>query len=266
MNAAIEKITGDLYSDCFRVFDRAQWEAQGRLLADQLGLKEELVREKKVLDGGCGHGALVRQLANMGAAEVFGVDLKPTPPRGIFEDLTTVRFVQDSLMKLPFENATFDLVVSSGVLHHTTNPSQGFREMVRVLKPGGRLVLGVYGKYGLFPWILWCARLFTVKAPVIPYRFIRWLTDDIFKLDPIWRYQILDYLYVPILRRYTPNQVMDLFYRNDLQNPKRISNIDNDKATHYTNSRTSYSYDYRRLSSRLLFGHGFIVVAGEKPR
>lgn len=259
----IEKNTGDLYSDCFRLFNGDQWLAQGELLADQLGLTADQVRGKKCLDGGCGHGALVYQLHALGASEAVGIDLKPTPPQDFFKDIPTARFVQASLMQAPFADQTFDVVVSSGVLHHTINPEKGFSELARVLKPGGEFILGLYGKHGIFSYCLWIARIFTVKLPIIPKALVTKVIDWL-KLNPIWRYQVLDYLYVPILRRYSPNEVRAMFAKYGINNPHRVSNITQDKAKKYVSRNTSYSYDYRALSSRLLFGHGFIVIKGTK--
>lgn len=263
MNEVIEKETGDLYSDCFRVLGKNQWLAQGKLLVDQLGLSMESVRGKRCLDGGCGHGALCYELSQLGAAEVTGVDLKPTPNEGGFEGVKNVKFAQGSLMSLPFSENSFDLVVSSGVLHHTANPEKGFSEMARVLKPGGKIILGVYGKHGLFPYVLSVMRVFTVKLPIIRKNWVSRLVNWL-KIDPIWRYQVLDYLYVPILRRYSPTEVSELFVKHGIKKPERISNITAIKAKDYVSKNTSYSYDHRQLSSRLLFGHGFIVMAGIK--
>jgi hypothetical protein len=70
---------------------------------------------------------------------------------------------------------------------------------------------------------------------------------------------------VPILRRYTPNQVKKRFFvKNGISNPIRISNITSEKGKKFTQLQTSYSYDYRTFKSRILFGHGFIVVEGIK--
>lgn len=263
MNEIIEKETGDLYSDCFRVLDKEQWLAQGKLLADQLGLSNELVHGKRCLDGGCGHGALCYELCRLGAAEVTGVDLKPTPHEEGFVGVENIKFVQGSLMNLPFPENSFDLVVSSGVLHHTTNPDLGFSEMARVLKIGGTMILGVYGKHGLFPYVLSVARIFTIKLSIIQKKWVSKLLSWL-KVNPIWRYQVLDYLYVPILRRYSPTGVKGLFIKYGVKNPERISNITVAKAKNYVSKNTSYSYDHRQLSSHLLFGHGFIVVGGIK--
>lgn len=259
----IENKTGELYNSCFNVLNESQWLCQGELLAEQLGLDENIVKDKVCLDGGCGHGALCYFVSKLGAKKVIGVDLEPTPYEGKFID-GKVEFVKTSLMNLPFESNSFDVVFSSGVLHHTINPEKGAAELARILKPGGKLIIGVYGKYGLFPWLLWLARILTVKIPVIPYKFIDNLTIK-FKLDPIWRYQVLDYLYVPILRRYTPKQVKEKFFlANNISNPVRVSNITVEKGKKFTNQNTSYSYDYRTLKSRILFGHGFIVIEGIK--
>jgi len=260
----IEKNTGNLYSDCFRLFNREQWLAQGELLADQLGLDRAQVHGKICLDGGSGHGALCYQLYLLDAQKVVGIDLKPAPPQDIFKDIPNVAFVEASLMQAPFPDQSFDLVVSSGVLHHTLNPDNGFSELTRVLKSGGDFILGVYGKHGLFSYCLWVARLFTVKLPLVPQALVTKIVDW-FKLNPIWRYQVLDYLYVPILHRYSPREVKAMFLKNGLTNPHRISSIDYQKGKKYTSQNTSYSYDHRRLLSRLLFGYGFIVIKGHKP-
>lgn len=262
-NQEIERNTGDLYSDCFKVFDREQWRMQGKLLADQLGLNREKVQNKKCLDGGCGHGALCYELNQLGASEVIGVDLKPTPKEEEFKDLAKVKFVPGSLLNLPFADDFFDLAVSSGVLHHTVDPEKGFSEMARVLRPGGKMILGVYGKHGLFPYILTILRIFTVKIPIVPKTWISKLIDWL-KLNPIWRYQVLDYLYVPILRRYNPEEVKKLFLKYKVKYPQRISNITPEKAKEYISKKASYSYDHRKLSSKLLFGYGFIVIEGIK--
>lgn len=260
----IENITGNLYSDCFKVLHNDQWIAQGELLADQLGLDESIVKGKKCFDGGCGHGALEYRLAKLNAVDVTGFDLHPEIEEGRFMDLPHVHFVQGSLLEIPLPDNSFDLVVSSGVIHHTVDPEKSFSEMARILKPGGLLVLGVYGKHGLFPWCLQLARLFTIRIPIIRESFIRKVCDWI-GLNPIWRYQVLDYLYVPILRRFTPKQVKEKFFvKNDLKNPTRISNLTVNKAKDYIKRNASYTYDYRKLKSRILFGHGFIVVSGEK--
>lgn len=263
-NNITEQKTGDLYSNCFQKLEKNQWLYQGKLLADQLGLNHEAVSGKACLDGGCGHGSLVVRLAELGAAKVVGVDLAPTPPADALANLNNIEFIKTSLLSLPFPDNSFDLVVSSGVLHHTVDPEKCFKEMARVLKPGGIFILGVYGKYGLFPWLLWLARIFTVKLPLAPKRLTDWLIK-LFKLNPIWRYQVLDYLYVPILKRYTVKKVINGFFmENNFTDVCRVSNITTEKAKNYNNNMTSYSYDHRKLINRILFGYGFIVVRGKK--
>jgi len=260
---SIEQNTGKLYQSCFEIFDDEQWLHQGELLAEQLGLNRQQVADKVCFDGGCGHGALVYQLAQLGAQQVVGLDLEPTIKAEKFNNLN-VEFIKGSLLEIPFPDDHFDLVVSSGVVHHTVDPEKAFSELVRILKPGGKIVLGVYGKHGLFPWILWCARLVTVKVPLIRQPLMDRLIS-IFGFDPIIRYQILDYLYVPLLKRYSPRQLLkEYFHKNGLRDAHRIANITPEKGRKFTSQRTSYSYDYRTFKSRLLFGHGFIVIEATK--
>lgn len=264
---AIERETADLYSDCFdrlNKWDDATWYKQGEMLFENLGLTEEKVKDKICMDGGCGHGTLSYQLLKHGAREVHGVDLHNTLKTGAFDTFNNMHHVQASLLNMPLPDNKFDLVVSNGVLHHTADPAQCFREFTRVLKPGGRLVLGVYGKHGLFPYVLSLCRIFTVKLPIIPKGFAKKVID-LFKLNPMTRYQLLDYLYVPCLNRYTPKQVInDFFLKNGLKNPVRVYGLTPERGKMYRDHHTVYTYDPRTLSAKILFGVGFIVVEGYK--
>jgi ubiquinone/menaquinone biosynthesis C-methylase UbiE len=51
-----------------------------------------------------------------------------------------------SVLDLPYDNNTFDIAYCIGVLHATPDPLQGFRELIRVLKPGGVLNIMLYGR------------------------------------------------------------------------------------------------------------------------
>jgi 2-polyprenyl-3-methyl-5-hydroxy-6-metoxy-1,4-benzoquinol methylase len=105
----------------------------------------EDIAGRDVLDVGCGFGGFALFMLASGAGSVVGIE--PTD-----RDLLTVRrhfddgrvsFHVASAHKLPFDEASFDTVVMWEVLEHIpagTEP-QAFREIARVLRPGGRLYL-----------------------------------------------------------------------------------------------------------------------------
>lgn len=62
------------------------------------------------------------------------------------------RFIEGRIERLPFPDASFDLVAAVTVLCFVANGAAAVREMARVLRPGGRLVLGELGR-----WNLWAA-------------------------------------------------------------------------------------------------------------
>ncbi len=57
--------------------------------------------------------------------------------------------------ELPFDDDTFDLVYSWGVLHHTPDTPKAFGEIYRVLRPGGIARVMIYHKYSLVGYMLW---------------------------------------------------------------------------------------------------------------
>ena len=61
-----------------------------------------------------------------------------------------LRTFAGDLTSLPFSDGSFDLVFSQGVLEHFSNPAPAMREQVRVLRPGGALVVDVPQKYNVY--------------------------------------------------------------------------------------------------------------------
>ena len=101
----------------------------------------------RVLDVGCGNGYVLSRYARHGA-EVFGVDLTRTA-----RELTARRFELEGRTcalhetdgdSLPFDDQSFDIVCSMGVLHHVEDPTPMVQEIFRVLRPGGRLIMMLY--------------------------------------------------------------------------------------------------------------------------
>lgn len=108
---------------------------------------------KKVLEVGFGMGTDLFQFASSGSI-VSGIDLSPRHLEiakkrfalyGIRADLRLA-----DTEDLPFEDATFDVVYTFGVLHHTPDTPKAVDEIHRVLKPGGRAIIGVYHRYSAF--------------------------------------------------------------------------------------------------------------------
>lgn len=98
-----------------------------------------------VLDVGCGTGSQALQLAYCYPdAEIHGVDFS----EGMVEEArrkkppgSKVSFSAAAVEDLPFNDCRFDLVFSTLSFHHWADRQQGIRECVRVLRPGGRLVI-----------------------------------------------------------------------------------------------------------------------------
>lgn len=264
--AVVEKETGDLYSDCFAQLnnDDSHWFPHSRLLAQQLGITADSVRGKTCLDGGCGPGTLTYRLLEFGASHVTAVDLHPTPKARVFEKYQgKVDFVTASLLELPFEKERFDVVASTGVLQHTADPERALAELIRVLKKGSTLYLGVYGKHGLFSWVLSAMRVFTVHMPIIPKGIVDSLIS-FFGFGPLVRYQILDYLYVPNIYRSSPKMLETWMKKYGMKNVRRVYAVSEGEASDFRTKGTVYTYDPRTLKNRILFGYGFINMQAEK--
>lgn len=106
-----------------------------------------------LLDVGTGDGAYAIQAAGRGA-QVTGVDLEPAMLRAAEQRAAErgleIRFLPGRVEALPFDDATFDVVLAVTVLCFVADASAAFGEMARVLRPGGRLVIGDLGRHNLW--------------------------------------------------------------------------------------------------------------------
>lgn len=137
----------------------------------------------ELLEVGCGAGDYSLHLASLGA-RVIGTDFS-TKAIEIAESkrdsqASAARYQVADAQALPFQDHSFDLVLSCECLEHVPNPSKALAEMYRVLRPGGRLILTTenYSNGMLIYWMMaWMQRKpFNSGAGVQPidHFFLYW--------------------------------------------------------------------------------------------
>jgi SAM-dependent methyltransferase len=110
-------------------------------------------RGREVLEIGLGQGADAEQIIRRGARWT-GLDLTPESVDRVrtrleLRGLPYERIVCGTALDLPFEDQSFDLIFSHGVLHHIPDIHRAQAELARVLRPGGEAVIMLYAKYSL---------------------------------------------------------------------------------------------------------------------
>jgi SAM-dependent methyltransferase len=208
--------TGRLFGDLWHRYDDELFEESVALFARRFeanGFDTTWFRGKRCLDAGCGGGRYSIAMARLGAEQVIGCDVSS---EGILDcrrrarEIPTVSFEEASVLNLPFADQSFDFVCSSGVLHHTPDPARGLREITRVLRPGGRVFLLLYGARGLrWPTIM----AVRPHAQALGYAAVDQATREA-GLPANKQRTFLDDLFVPLIAFYEWQEVQQMLADN----------------------------------------------------
>jgi SAM-dependent methyltransferase len=152
MPSLIEKLDKALYAQYGKNWDDVLFRSR---------IIPHVTAEKVVLDLGAGAG-IVGEINFRGSAKrICGVDLDPRVISNPKLDEGRVGNVED----IPYGDAIFDLVFANNVLEHLGNPTAVFREVFRVLKPGGLFLFKTPNKLHYVPLI----------ANATPHVFHQWV-------------------------------------------------------------------------------------------
>jgi len=118
-------------------------------------LDEAIPPGARVLELGCGTGQMSLFLATVDRM-VIGADLARPSLELAAEaarrfGVEGVLFVETDLRRPGLQPEAFDVVVCTGVLHHTPDPRAAFSAVARLVKPGGYVVLGLYNAFARLP-------------------------------------------------------------------------------------------------------------------
>jgi SAM-dependent methyltransferase len=129
-----------VYRQLFELEDDHWWFRGRRAVIHAMLSRISLPSEPRILDAGCGTGRNLTEYARLGRTE--GID--PSPEAVAFcrrRGLDGVR--QSGVERLPYDDERFDLVTATDVLEHIPDDAGAARELRRVAKPGGRLLVTV---------------------------------------------------------------------------------------------------------------------------
>ncbi len=152
---------------------------------------------KSILECGCGAGRFTEVLLDTGAF-VTSVDLSNAVDANArqFPISRQHRVAQADIMKLPFADQTFDVVLCLGVIQHTPSPEETIRQLFRFVKAGGSLVIDHYA-------LTW--RRFSNIAPLVRQVLIRLPADRALKVT-----NTLVDAFLPWHKRFANNRFLNM--------------------------------------------------------
>ncbi|CAN5713594.1 hypothetical protein BH10BDE1_BH10BDE1_03500 [soil metagenome] len=168
VNNAIYELYGDRWytaDDDPVALLRAESRAKTPWILNQIRKFKSVDSSTTVLDVGCGAGFLSNELAKNNLS-VTGVDLSPESLKvaEAHDETKSVRYHTADAAKLPFGDASFDVVTALDFLEHVENPAEIIKEFSRVLKPGGLFIFHTFNRN-------WLAYLVVIK-------FVEWFVRN----------------------------------------------------------------------------------------
>ena len=186
--------------------------SSGKALVSFFRERVGAIGNKRILDVGFGSGGIAIAF-NRAGAEMYGVDVDPElqdiAERNIAANNAKAEFKIYNGVDLPFSDNYFDYVTSFSVLEHVSFPDKLLNEVLRVLKPKGRILLTLPNKY--YPKETHTLTYFVSYMP-------RRLTDlylKILKRSPLKHDNLHFYSYFDVLKMLKKtNYRYELLYKN----------------------------------------------------
>ena len=234
-------------------------------------LDQAVAGDARVVEIGCGTGQMSLYLARADRV-VLGVDLtRAALQLGAAAaqryGVGNIAFVESDLRRPGLRRAAFDVVYSSGVLHHTPDPRAAFASIAALAKPGGMIVLGLYNSYARVP-----LRLRRVVAKASRYRWI--------PFDPVLRDRrteperreawLQDQYQHPEEHRHTLREVQRWFASNEIDYvrtyPSTVFGEDSSGLFETASDNWSAEALFAQMSWAWTLGHegGLFVVVGRR--
>jgi len=152
-----EEMGKDLGDDCFyekNPFGLRDWsnpqEVEAGVEVDFKRFVADAPKDARIADVGAGTGRISNYLGMQGFTHVFSIDYSLNSLKMIQEHSPNT-CVWGNNLHLPLADGVFDIVISTGVIHHTPDPEKAFAECARILKPGGRFYFktrNIHSPYG----------------------------------------------------------------------------------------------------------------------
>ncbi len=177
--------TGQRFGIAWKEFPRLAASYRDQFYDWMYPVDAAFVKDKIVLEAGCGKGRHAQLIAEAGAAQIFAIDI------GEAVDVTyanvghmeRVHVVQSDICQLPFTQV-FDFAFSLGVLHHMDVPAAGFSSIVNCLTSQGAVCVWVYGRENNW-WLIHLINpvrtLITARLPAPPLKLLAFLLAV-----PVW--------------------------------------------------------------------------------
>lgn len=189
--------------------------AKGNANSFSANLLRAIGWNKRILECGCGTGQLSHYL-QLNNNHVLGIDISLSSlalaiKHKISNELVRSSFAQMNIFELAVKDASFDVAIAHAVLHHTFDARRAFSSIVRKVKPGGIVIVGLYNYFARIPtWFR--SKLIKIVGPKIDY-VVRKRIRDARKAD-IW---IKDQYFNPHETWHTVDEVMDWFSENNVE-------------------------------------------------
>ena len=171
-----------------------------------------------VLEFGCRTGQLGNFLAATGYSNIVSADLSINSLRlaNNFKNRNNIKginFVETDIFNHCFKENVFDVIISNGVLHHTSNPYLAFQNLTKLLKKDGIIILGLYNKISRLKnsLIKYLAKIFGDKT----FK----LLDNVYKhkngpAAEAWK---MDQYFHPLEKRYDFADIHSWFDKNNIE-------------------------------------------------